>query len=208
MNLRHHLTHQAAANTDDASFWAGCGAVRRSAFLSSGGFDAKRYPEPMVEDVELGMRLSRLGRCRLEPRVQVTHLKHWTLRSVLDTDINSRAVPWSQLMLETGSVPNDMKLQTSQRVAAAIAPLVLLFPLALVAAFLLGSSWLASGLVAVVGLSLWLQRNSLTSLIHMRGLYFGLRFFLFHQVYLCYSALAFAFTGLRFHFARRSRSEA
>jgi GT2 family glycosyltransferase len=210
MNLRHHLTNQ-AANTEGASFWAGCGAVRRTAFLSSGGFDAERYPAPMptpmTEDVELGLRLARLGHCRLEPKLQVTHLKHWTLRSVLDTDM-SRAVPWSQLILETGRPPNDPNLRTGQRVAAALSPLVLLSPLALIAAFVLGSGWLLAAMFGVLGLSLWLQRASLSTLIHLRGVYFGLRFYLFHQVYLCYSALAFGWIGLRYHFARRANREA
>ena len=51
MNLRHHITHQ-HANRDHAGFWAGCGAVRRSAFNRAGGFDVERFPRPMIEDIE------------------------------------------------------------------------------------------------------------------------------------------------------------
>ena len=47
MNLRHHFVHQ-GARTEDASFWAGCGAVRTSVFREIGGFDAEQFPMPMV----------------------------------------------------------------------------------------------------------------------------------------------------------------
>ena len=32
------------------TFWGGCGAVRRSAFVAVGGFDEARYPRPQIED--------------------------------------------------------------------------------------------------------------------------------------------------------------
>ena len=56
-NLLHHHVHQAAAGPA-STFWAGLGALRRDAFLASGGFDERRYPASSVEDIELGMRLS------------------------------------------------------------------------------------------------------------------------------------------------------
>src|SRR5271166_3788688 len=55
-NLVHayyHRREQGAAHT----FWAGCGAVRKQAFLDAGGFDGMRYPQPSIEDIELGWRL-------------------------------------------------------------------------------------------------------------------------------------------------------
>ena len=113
MNLRHHFTHQ-VAQREPATFWAGCGAVRRDAFLRLGGFDAERYPSPQIEDIELGMRLARLGKTRLDPQLNVTHLKRWTGRSVVATDVRRRAVPWARLILESGEVPNDLNLRSSQ----------------------------------------------------------------------------------------------
>src|SRR5260221_1315106 len=77
MNLRHHFVHQ-GARTEGASFWAGCGAVRTRVFREIGGFDAEQFPAPMIEDIELGVRLRPRGRTALDPALHVTHLKHWT----------------------------------------------------------------------------------------------------------------------------------
>ena len=35
--------------------------MRRPDFVAAGGFDAERYTEASVEDIELGMRLRRSG---------------------------------------------------------------------------------------------------------------------------------------------------
>jgi glycosyltransferase involved in cell wall biosynthesis len=59
-NLLHHFVHQ-NGNSDAATFWAGCGANRRSAFEQKGGFDEKRFPQPSLEDIELGYRLRTAG---------------------------------------------------------------------------------------------------------------------------------------------------
>ena len=100
-NLLHHHVHQAAAGPLP-SFWAGLGAVRREAFSDVGGFDDRRYPDPSIEDIELGMRLSAAGaRCHLDGAVQGTHLKRWTLRSMVATDFQRRGVPWVGLILRS-----------------------------------------------------------------------------------------------------------
>lgn len=91
-NLQHHFVHQRAA-PEAATFGAGCGAVRREAFEAVGGFDAKRYPQPSVEDIELGYRLRRMGcEIALDRGLQVKHLKRWTFFSLLRTDIFNRAL--------------------------------------------------------------------------------------------------------------------
>ncbi len=116
-NLMHHFVHQ-TANPEASTFWAGCGAIRRAVFLDSGGFDAE-YDRPAVEDIELGMRLRRAGaRIRIDKRVLVTHQKHWTFWSMLETDFFHRGVPWARLMLRAGHISNDLNLKWPQRVAA------------------------------------------------------------------------------------------
>ena len=55
------------------------------------GFDARRYPRPSIEDVELGGRLSGRGRLVLDPALQGTHLKEWTLASMVVTDFTAAA---------------------------------------------------------------------------------------------------------------------
>jgi Glycosyl transferase family 2 len=42
-NLLHHFVHQ-TGKAEAATFWAGCGAVRRLAFERVGGFDERRFP--------------------------------------------------------------------------------------------------------------------------------------------------------------------
>lgn len=98
-NLLHryvHLRHAGEAET----FWTGCGVVRRASFEAAGGFDARRYQRPQIEDIEFGYRLRDRGeRIRLVPELTGTHLKRWTLRLMLRTDLFDRAIPWTHLLL-------------------------------------------------------------------------------------------------------------
>ena len=49
------------------------------------------------------MRLHAAGhRIVLEPAVRGTHLKRWTLGSMLATDLGARGAPWVALRLERG----------------------------------------------------------------------------------------------------------
>jgi hypothetical protein len=91
--------HQEGAGPAE-TFWAGLGAIRREAFAEVGGFDAELYPLPSIEDVELGARLFRRGaRLVLDPALQGTHLKRWTLTAMVRTDLWARGVPWVELLL-------------------------------------------------------------------------------------------------------------
>lgn len=191
MNLRHHFTHQHAAR-EGASFWAGCGAVRRSTFLAVGGFDAERFPRPEIEDIELGTRLSEKGRTALDPDCHVKHLKRWTMWGVVSTDIFQRALPWSRLIVERGEMPNDLNLKLSQRVAAALAPLVLASLVVLPWAAFAGVWTVALAALALVALSIGLHAQMIQCFSRARGPLFAVAGWAFHQVHLFYSALTFA----------------
>lgn len=118
-NLLHHFVHQSAGG-EAHTFWAGLGAMRRDAFRKAGGFDARRYPEPSIEDIELGMRLAHAGAAlRLDPAIQGTHLKQWTLRQMILTDFHRRGVPWVALLLRTGTAPAGLNLGWRHRLSAA-----------------------------------------------------------------------------------------
>lgn len=131
-NLLHFYVHQ-TSNHRASTFWAGCGAIRRRVFLKSGGFDVA-YSTPCVEDLELGMRLTREGvRIALDPSIQVKHLKRWTLWGMIATDIWHRGVPWTRLILESHQMPNDLNLRLGARASVAMTAL-LCFQMALLAA--------------------------------------------------------------------------
>lgn len=99
-NLLHHYVHLSQPGEAD-TFWAGCGAVRRAAFVDVGQFDDVRYRRPQIEDIELGYRLRERGhRILLRPDIQATHLKRWTLRGMIVNDVQQRGRPWMRLLLE------------------------------------------------------------------------------------------------------------
>ena len=117
-NMLHREVHVAAAG-EAQTFWAGLGAVRREVFLGAGGFDAIRYPAPAIEDIELGLRLSEAGwRIMLDPEIQGTHLKRWSVASMVRTDLLSRGVPWVALMAERREVPTGLNLGWRHRLSA------------------------------------------------------------------------------------------
>ena len=125
-NLFHRFVHQ-QAREESRSFWSGCGAIRREVFLAMGGFDAVKYPQPSIEDIELGRRLSMRGHTIvIDKTIQVKHLKRWTLTNLIKTDIFSRGIPWTQLILADRAIPNDLNLETSQRWSALLSGALLM----------------------------------------------------------------------------------
>ena len=130
-NLFHHYVHRHSAGPV-ATFWSGCGVLRRDVFLAAGGFDEVRYRRPAIEDIELGTWLSAAGhRIVLEPRVQCKHLKRWSLSNMIRTDVWGRGVPWTRLMLRRGKVVNNLNVTIGQRACVALVYLALLMvPLA------------------------------------------------------------------------------
>jgi hypothetical protein len=119
-NLLHHCVHQRYPGEAE-TFWAGLGAVRRRMLLDVGGFDAARYPSPSIEDVELGGRLAERGRIVLDACLLGTHLKEWTLPSMVRTDLVGRGVPWVRLMLDRRRVPVALNLGHRERASTVAA---------------------------------------------------------------------------------------
>ncbi len=123
-NLMHCYVHQ-TGRRQACTFWSGCGAIRRGVFLEHGGFD-EGYGRPAIEDIELGYRLARAGRkVLLDRMLLVKHLKKWSFRSVLKTDVMDRGIPWTELILRDHSLPNDLNVQLSQRLSVALVFLML-----------------------------------------------------------------------------------
>ncbi len=197
-NLFHHYTHQ-QARIDSTSFWAGCGAVRCTAFWQVGGF-ATSYARPSIEDIDLGYRLRAAGhRIQLLRDLQVKHLKRWTWGSFLKSDIFDRAIPWGILMLRRGEIPADLNLQFRHRVSAFICVLLPFLVALLVVSTLAGGIALLSAVLVLLGLNLDLYRFFMDK----RGAMFAFGAVPVHWLYYLYSALSLAvallvvaFTGL------------
>ena len=120
-NLLHHHVHARAGGAAE-TFWAGLGAVRREVFADVGGFDAARYPQPSIEDVELGLRLHETGaRTRLDPSIRGTHLKRWTVGSMVETDLLRRGAPWVELLVERRAAPTHLNLGSRERLSTVVA---------------------------------------------------------------------------------------
>jgi hypothetical protein len=117
-NLLHHHVHHAGAGRAE-SFWTGLGAVRRAVFDAAGRLDPERR---WLEDVELGARLVQAGaRIELDPTIQGTHLKRYTLASMLHVDTVERAIPWVDLMLAGRAPRSALNAGARHRVAALLA---------------------------------------------------------------------------------------
>lgn len=125
-NLIHHYYHH-KGDRDASTFWAGCGAVRKEAFLKIGGFDVDRYSQPSIEDIELGHRLRARGqRILLDPALQGTHLKVWSFGGMIHTDIFRRAVPWARLMVNQSGLVDDLNVSKFEQLRLILAVILLL----------------------------------------------------------------------------------
>jgi glycosyltransferase involved in cell wall biosynthesis len=192
-NLLHHYVHQ-NGNPEASTFWAGCGAIRRSVFEEVGGFDEERFPRPSIEDIELGYRLRQLGhRILLDKSLQGTHLKQWKLFTLLRTDIFGRALPWSRLILESRNAPDDLNLKVGQRVSFAFVALACFFlPLGLI-----WPAWLAVSAAALLGV-VGINRHIYAFFFQKRGIAFAARCVPLHLLYYLYSGLTYFFVWLGF----------
>ena len=200
-NLAHAFVHE-RANRKARTFWAGLGAVRANVFARVGGFD-ERFARPSVEDIDLGYRIDSAGiGITLDAAIRGTHLKRWTLRSVVTTDIRDRGIPWVQLIRRYGGMHNDLNLTVAYRACVVVAYLLLIC---------LAATWWQPALLAAAAVAvaaLWLMDwPYYRFFVRQRGLGFALRWFPFHVLHhLCNGisfvagtllALVRAWTGIR-----------
>jgi glycosyltransferase involved in cell wall biosynthesis len=177
-NLVHSFVHH-HGRSEASTFWTGCGAIRRDFFLEAGGFP-EHWERPSVEDIAFGAIIRRLGgRIRLDPALQVKHLKRWTLAGLLRTDIFDRAIPWTVLMLRNHAMPNDLNLRIEQRFCVA---LVCIAP-AIATRFPALSA-------AAISLAILLNLALYRFLAGKRGWRFAIRSVPMHLLYFLYSGLA------------------
>lgn len=208
-NLLHSFVHQ-TSQANAQTFWAGCGAIRTSAFRQLGGFDGQRYRFPAVEDIELGYRLSEAGHSILLDReLRVKHLKRWSLSGMLVADVLHRAIPWLQILYSQRRMANDLNLKHRSRLSGAFSALSLLCLSLLVVLLpmwiwgqLTGSfdrfplarhtPWYA-GLAALPILAVVILNVDFYLFIYkLRGAWFVLRAIPVHCMFYAYSSLALA----------------
>lgn len=188
-NLLHRHVHLMGAGNAE-TFWAGCGAVRRSAFVTAGGFDAARYPRPQIEDIEFGYRLRDGGsRIRLRPEITGTHLKRWTFLAALRTDLYDRGIPWVRLLIDRRALarPASLNLRSGERVKVVLVWLALV--MGLVALVTWEPIWLVGAGAGLLGVTL-ASLPLLRWFAEQRGIGFALAVIPFNLIYYLMGGLA------------------
>jgi GT2 family glycosyltransferase len=191
-NLLHHFTHQ-HARREAGTFWAACGICDADIFRLAGGFD-ESYRKPCIEDIAFGYELRRAGyRIALDPSWQVKHLKKWTWRDLVFTDIGRRAIPWTLLLLRESRLDNDLNIDTRSRASALLALTTILssttgvlFPWALAIAGI------------CVGALIFLNRSFYSFLARKEGAAFAIAAIPLHFFYFLAASFGYA-AGLCLH---------
>jgi glycosyltransferase involved in cell wall biosynthesis len=195
-NLMHAFVHQ-SGNREASTFWCGCGAVKRSVYLELGGLD-ESYRCPSIEDIEFGVRMLRSGRkLALDPQVQCKHLKVWTFWNLLRTDVMQRGIPWTELILRTRFLPDDLNLRWSQRISVLLSLFLVLLG-GIEGLQLAGNQTLLSAPVGVAGIFLclalicFLNAAFYQFLASLKGWRFSVLAVGLHVFYYVYSGTSFA----------------
>ncbi|REJ79529.1 MAG: glycosyltransferase [Acidobacteria bacterium] len=195
-NLQHHYVHQ-TSNQEASTFWAGLGGVRRDVYTKVGGFDCRKFEVPSIEDIELGVRLRAAGyRILLDREITAKHLKKWKFVNLLKTEVFSRAIPWSKLIVTSQGLINDLNLKTNDRLSAVLVALsLLLVPLSVV------QPWLLIAFVFCIAGIAVLNRRILGFFLRKKGVLFALGAYAWHYLYFFYSGAAFGYCWLRYGLA-------
>ena len=147
------FSYMAGATQADAGLFKNDAAIKKTEASDQWNFYQAKSGKQNLS--ELGMRLSVGGaRIMLDPAIQGTHLKEWTLYSMVRTDLVVRGIPWVGLLLKhRGAIPpSGLNLGWRHRFSA-------LACLALVAAAILGNLWIALvALVLLIALNLEFYR--------------------------------------------------
>ena len=193
-NLMHRFVHQ-QGNRQASTFWCGCGAVKRAVYLELGGLD-ESYRKPSVEDIEFGFRMMDAGhKLGLDSSIQCKHLKVWTLWGLIRTDVLQRGIPWTELILRTRYLPNDLNLNWGQRVSAALSFLLVLLgglgiSQVLTGHVLMARSTIAAGMLFSLAGICFLNRAFYKFLASVKGWSFSLTAVLLHVLYYLYSGIS------------------
>ena len=189
-NLLHHHTHQQSGGCEVSTFWCGCGVIERRLYLDCGRL-SEAYRTPSIEDIAFGAYLRERGiLTRIVPDLQVKHLKRWTFRSWLYTDLFRRGIPWVRLMRSRREWTAQLNFSVSQRVAAVAAVTLVLLLMSAV-------WWPRIILLAPLPLAVfvYLNRDFFSLVSRKRGIPAAIATILLHVLYalVCVTSLSMAF---------------
>ena len=188
VNLRHHFVHQNGGD-EATTFWAGCGAVERRAYLEVGGFDDERFSRPTIEDIDLGYRLRAAGgRIRFDNGMLGTHLKHWTLRGMIRTDVFARAMPWTRLLLMGRGGEKNLNVSPAERGKAMLSGAM---TASLVAGVIYPPAFVLSALLLII--AFLVNRGLFLLILRRNGVAHMTAGVLLHQLYYHYSVFSFVY---------------
>jgi GT2 family glycosyltransferase len=200
-NLWMNFTYARFAGADRIGlFYTSVAAMRREVFLELRGFDENYRGASIAEDTEFGQRAWGAGkRIVPEPALRVTHLKKYSVRSVLSEDFK-RAYALTLMRLRKRGEPFFTSVPVFYQFAV---PTIYLTVLVALAALVWMAGWLwvaAFGLLAVFYL---LNASLLRFMFEKRGFMFALQsaFFLPIDVFVVGLGMLRAF----FDFARGRR---
>ena len=204
-NLMHHYVHQMGSE-EAFTFWGACGAIRRHVFFQMGGFD-ESYERPCIEDIELGYRMRARGyRIRLVKDLQIKHLKRWTPRNLFKTDFYDRALPWTALILTSGSLTNDLNLRSQERISVGLVGMLLVSIVSLLLTLLLIPGLVMPTFAITLFCAFWLlvlNWHVYRFLAIKRGVWFALRAIPWHWFYFFYSGLAYGIGLIQYKILKR-----
>lgn len=182
-NYLHHITHQ-QSDEQAITFWTACGGIRREVFLETGGFN-ESYNTASVEDIAFGYKLTKQGyRIQLVKHLQVTHLKHYTFKSLILSDVFYRAVPWTRLMLREQTFRSDLNTSLSSAVGLLATYLFLPSVLSIIL-----SNWFIIPSILLLFVFLTVNYCLFMFIYKMAGFSFLVRFILMSYLYYFYCGI-------------------
>lgn len=158
-------------------FYTSVASIRKEVFEKVGGFDVRYTGASLLEDTEFGQRVWQQGyNIRIDPLLGVTHVKHYTLMSMLKTDFD-RAKALTHMKLRKSGEKFFTSVPFSFQLAI---PFLLLSVLLLVSALTWNMSFWWSGLCG--GFFFFLVSPWINFLFKTKGIVFGFAGTLFQPI--------------------------
>jgi glycosyltransferase involved in cell wall biosynthesis len=189
------ITASQAAEQGVGLFFTSIASIRKDLFQQLGGFDTNYEGASVTEDIEFGQRLLSAGcKVRLDRRLTVEHLKHYSFIGLLRTDFE-RAFGLTKTWLRKKLKPSQQA--TRQKYYASVpwffivgVPLAWLLPAFVALALWMRQPLWACATAALIYVGILLVNASLLAdLFRARGKVFGVQSCLFLPVDLWVSGL-------------------